>query len=251
MSKSKGNVVDPDKIIDQYGADTARLFILFAAPPVKDLEWSDQGVEGCFRFLKRVWTIFDHFLETVKDAKGSLPGPDENLAKELRELRRQTHIAIKRVTDDIQTRLQFNTAIAATMEFVNHLYSFQKWWDARKETGETDKTIVREAMESLVLLLAPFSPHIAEEMWYLLGNNESANKSNWPAYDEELIRAEEILIVLQVNGKVRHKISVPENISEEELKTKSLEEPKVLEWIRDKTVKKVVVVPKRLVNIVV
>ncbi|MCH8208084.1 MAG: leucine--tRNA ligase, partial [Nitrospinae bacterium] len=251
MSKSKGNVVDPDKIIDQYGADTARLFILFAAPPVKDLEWSDQGVEGCFRFLKRAWRIFDHFLNTVKEVNSPLPGPEEDIIKPLRELRRQTHITIKRVTKDIQIRLQFNTAIAAIMEFVNHLYGFQKWQDEQKEKGGADKAVIREAMESLVLLLSPFSPHIAEEMWSLLGNSETVSKSDWPTYDEELIRTEEILIVLQVNGKVRAKFSVAENISEEELKARALKEPKALEWIGGKEVKKVVVAPKRLVNIVV
>ena len=251
MSKSKGNVVDPDKIIDQYGADTARLFILFAAPPVKDLEWSDQGVEGCFRFLKRAWRIFDHFLNTVKEVNSPLPGPEEDIIKPLRELRRQTHITIKRVTKDIQIRLQFNTAIAAIMEFVNHLYGFQKWQDEQKAKGGADKAVIREAMESLVLLLSPFSPHIAEEMWSLLGNSETVSKSDWPTYDEELIRTEEILIVLQVNGKVRAKFSVAENISEEELKARALKEPKALEWIGGKEVKKVVVAPKRLVNIVV
>ena len=251
MSKSKGNVVDPDRIIERYGADTARLFILFAAPPVKGLEWSDQGVEGCFRFLKRVWRIFGHFQAVAKDGESQVPGAPEDLPKELRELRRQTHITIKRVTDDVETRLQFNTAIAATMEFVNHLYGFQKWHDNNKNSGAADKAVIREAMQALVLLLAPFAPHIAEEMWSLLGNSDTVNNSAWPEYDDELIRAEEILIVLQVNGKVRHRISVAENIDDDELKALSLRDPRILEWTQDKAVKKVIVVPKRLVNIVV
>jgi leucyl-tRNA synthetase len=251
MSKSKGNVVDPDQIIEKYGADTARLFILFAAPPVKGLEWSDQGVEGCFRFLKRAWRIFDHFLPFAKEQQVSVPDPTDDISKELRELRRQTHITIKRVTDDIEKRLQFNTAIAAIMEYVNHLYSFQKWWDDLKSPNETDKAVVREAMQSLVLLISPFAPHIAEEMWSLLGNSDTVIKSTWPNFSDELIRSEEILIVLQINGKVRHKISVPENIDKDELQTLALNDPKVLDWTQDKPVKKVIVVPKKLVNIVI
>ena len=251
MSKSKGNVVDPDQIIEKYGADTARLFILFAAPPVKGLEWSDQGVEGCFRFLKRTWRVFDHFLPFAKDSKIQSNDSAKDIAKELRELRRQTHVTIKRVTDDIETRLQFNTAIAAIMEYVNHLYVFQKWWDENKTVTDTDKAVVREAMQSLVLLVSPFAPHIAEEMWFLLGNADTIIKSAWPDFSEDLIRSEEILIVLQVNGKVRHKISVPENIDDEKLKSISLKDPRVLEWTQDKTIKKVIVVPKRLVNIVI
>jgi leucyl-tRNA synthetase len=249
MSKAKGNVVDPDGLIEKFGVDTARLFMLFAAPPTKSLEWSDQGVEGGFRFLKRVWRIFMSFLDNVGEA-GPLPDPSVELAKELKELRRQTHLTIRRVTEDNQTRIQFNTAIAGIMEFVNHLYAFKEWWDKNDPQG-SDKAIVKEAVESLVLLLAPYAPHIADEMWSLLGHEETTNKAKWPSYNEELCRADEILIVVQVNGKVRQKISVPEAISDENLKAQSLEDPKVQEWTRDKEIKKVIVVPKKLVNIVV
>ena len=163
MSKSKGNVVDPDEIIKNYGADTARIFILFAAPPVKDLEWSDQGVEGCFRFLKRVWRIFSEFLDLIKTAAP----PDENFStsiNELKELRRITHVTIRRVTEDIEKRMQFNTAIAAIMELVNHLYHFKEWKDKQSEEKEDIQAVIREAMETLILLLSPFAPHIAHEM---------------------------------------------------------------------------------------
>lgn len=248
MSKSKGNVVDPDHIIEKYGADTARLFILFAAPPVKDLEWSDQGVEGSSRFLKRTWRIFDEFVEEIRTA----PQPPQSIQEpELRELRRQTHITIKRVTDDVETRLQFNTAIAAIMEFINHLYTFREWWNSATTHSDTERAIAKEAIESLVLVLSLFAPHIAEEMWSALGYKETLNKTPWPKYNEELIRAEEILIVVQVNGKVRQKVTVPEGIGEEDLKQLILEDPKIKNLVGGAAVKKLIVVPKKLVNIVV
>ncbi|GJL79020.1 MAG: leucine--tRNA ligase [Nitrospinaceae bacterium] len=249
MSKSKGNVVDPDDIINNYGADTARLFILFAAPPVKDLDWSDKGVEGCSRFLKRVWRICAEFLPDIKKA-GPLPGPGADLAKELKELRRITHITIKRVTEDIQNRTQFNTAIAATMELVNHLYLFREWWSASGKQEADGKSVVREAIDTLVLMLSPFAPHIAEEIGSLIGYSQSVGKTVWPVYEEALIQAEEVLIVIQVNGKVRHKITVPIEMSDEELKSHSLKDPKIQELTHGKEIKKIIVVPKKLINIV-
>ncbi|TDJ50362.1 MAG: leucine--tRNA ligase [Nitrospina sp.] len=250
MSKSKGNVVDPDYIIERYGADTARLFILFAAPPVKDLEWSDRGVEGASRFLKRVWRVLQDNLEIVRQV--SQPAdPSAKLAKELKELRRFTHITIKRVTVDIETRIQFNTAIAAIMEFVNHLYAFREWWQSAKNHGDTDRALLKEAVEALILLLAPFAPHIADEMWSQLGHDTLVHQAQWPAYQEECLRTDEIEIVIQVNGKVRQKLSVPAGIADEDLKARSLKDPRILEWTQDKPVKKVIVVPKKLVNIVV
>ena len=254
MSKSKGNVVDPDHIIVRYGADTARLFILFAAPPTKQLEWSDQGVEGGSRFLKRVWRLFDemvNFLRAMpidKEYPGDL---SEDLPKELKELRRQIHTAIKRVTEDIDKRMQFNTAIAAIMEFVNYLYAFREWWDKHKEPPILGFLLLREAIETLILLLAPFAPHIAEEMWERMGNPGTTHQTAWPEYNDEFLKADEIEIVVQVNGKVRQKLSVPAGIDEESLKVKSLEDPRIQEWTNGKEVKKVIVVPKKLINIVV
>ena len=248
MSKSKGNVVDPDEIISNYGADTARVFILFAAPPVKDLEWSDQGVEGCSRFLKRVWRIFGEFMEETKTV--TLPG--ESFASsvlEIKALRRMTHITIRRVTDDIETRMQFNTAIAAIMELVNHLFSLREWWSNNRD--EAARMAMREALETLILTLSPFAPHIAEEMAEKMGLAKTMGQWTWPKYKEKLTQTDDILIVLQVNGKVRHKISVTSDISEEDLKTRSLEDPKIKDWTQDKEIKKVIVIPKKLVNIVV
>ncbi|UCD11760.1 MAG: leucine--tRNA ligase [Nitrospinaceae bacterium] len=244
MSKSKGNVVDPDEIINAYGADTARLFILFAAPPVKDLEWSDHGVEGCSRFLKRVWRIFNEFLDDIRAARP--PEPGEPLARELAELRRRTHITIKRVTDDIQTRMQFNTAIAAIMELINQLYTLRDGWSELKNQSGAAGAVL-EALETTITLLCPFAPHIAAEMAELLGHKEGAS---WPAYDEALLQADELLIVIQVNGKVRQKITVNANITEQDLKARSLEDPKIAELVESKAIKKVIVVPKKLVNIV-
>jgi leucyl-tRNA synthetase len=249
MSKSKGNVVDPDDIINNYGADTARLFILFAAPPVKDLDWSDQGVEGCFRFLKRVWRICADFLPEVQTSQ-SAQEPDADQAKELKELRRKTHITIKRVTEDIQNRTQFNTAIAATMELTNHLYAFREGWAASDKHADHEKFVVKEAIETLILMLSPFGPHMAEEVWSLLGHVQSIGQTPWPAYDEALIQSEEVLIVIQVNGKVRHKITVSADMSEEELKSLALKDPKIQESIQGKEVRKIIVVPKKLINIV-
>jgi len=250
MSKSKGNVVDPDEIIQNYGADTARLFILFAAPPAKDLEWNSQGVEGCYRFLKRVWRIFDDFLSDIKQA-GSIPKGYETDSKELRDLRRITHVTIGRVTDDIQTRMQFNTAIAAVMEFVNHLYAFRDSWVLLKDNSDNARAIVRESFDTLILLLSPFAPHIAEEMWSLLGHETSIVQVEWPVFNKDFTTAEELLIVVQLNGKVRQRITVSASASQEDIKRLALNDSKIKEQTKDQEIKKVIVVPGKLVNIVV
>ncbi len=250
MSKSKGNVVDPDEIIKKYGADTARVFMLFAAPPVKDLEWSNQGIEGCSRFLKRVWRIFGDLNEEIKNVK--LPGESySNTVPEIKALRRMTHITIRRVTNDIETRMQFNTAIAAIMELVNHLFSFKEWWKNKNNQDEAARMALREALETMILTLSPFAPHITEEMGSKIGFSKTLDQKTWPQYNDALTQTDELLIVLQVNGKVRQKISVESDISDEDLKTRSLEDAKIQEWTRGKDIKKVIVIPKKLVNIVV
>ena len=249
MSKSKGNVVDPDEIIQNYGADTARLFILFAAPPAKDLEWNSQGVEGCYRFLKRVWRIFDDFLSDIKQA-GSIPKGYETDSKELRELRRITHVTIGRVTDDIQIRMQFNTAIAAVMEFVNHLYAFRDSW-LLKDNSDGARVIVRESFDTLILLLSPFAPHIAEEMWSLLGHETSIVQVAWPVFNKDFTTTEELLIVVQLNGKVRQRITVSASASQEDIKSLALNDSKIKEQTKGQEIKKVIMVPGKLVNIVV
>jgi len=250
MSKSKGNVVDPDEIIQSYGADTARLFILFAAPPTKDLEWSNQGVEGCYRFLKRVWRIFHDFLDDIK-CVDTIHEDYETDSKELRELRRVTHVTIRRVTDDIQTRMQFNTAISAIMEFVNYLYTFRGSWDLTKDNTNGAIPLVRESFNTLILLLSPFAPHIAEEMWSLLDHKTSVVQVEWPVFNKKFTITEELLIVIQLNGKVKQRINVSASASQEDIKSLALSDSKIREQIKGKEIKKVIIVPGKLVNIVV
>ncbi|MBI4971061.1 MAG: leucine--tRNA ligase [Candidatus Omnitrophica bacterium] len=235
MSKSKGNVVSPDALIGKFGADTVRLYTLFIGPPEKDAEWNDRGVEGSYRFLGRLW----RFVTQVGDWKISGEGSVSS-----KELRRQTHEIIKKVTDDLEGDFHFNTAVSSIMELVNSCYQFEA------KTPE-DKSILREAAEILVLLSAPFVPHIAEELWQGLGHKKSVFRESWPTYDSAALSRDEIEIVIQVLGRVRARMTVPANISEEDLKKKVLEDKKVQEWLDGKTVKKAIVVPKKLVNLVV
>jgi leucyl-tRNA synthetase len=261
MSKSKKNVVDPEHLIATYGADTARLFSLFAAPPEKDLEWSDAGVEGASRFLGRVWRLVSDLSERGSAETSPLRTPQAlpalnkassaggDAVKRVQELRRLTHRTIRKVTEDIEREFQFNTAIAALMEFVNGLYKFTA---GTKEAGNAaDAPALREAIDSLLLMLAPFAPHIAEELWVLTGHATSLARQSWPAYNAALIQEEVLTIPVQVNGKVRSKLSVPAEWSKEQVLKASLEDAKVGEWIKGKTIKNKVYVDKRLVNIVV
>jgi len=246
MSKSKGNVVDPDDMIKKYGADTTRLFILFAAPPERDLEWSDQGIEGSYRFLNRVWRIVNEMLPLISKAKAVQSISQSNGM--VREILRQTHITIKRVTEDIEDNFHFNTAISALMEFVNFLSSI------KIQDYQSDKNFVsalRNAIEKLLILLSPFTPHICEELWEKLGYKRSIIKEPWPSWDKELIKINEIEVVIQVNGKVRSKMVVPVDITEDELKQKALEDSRIKDYTGNRTVKKIIVIPGRLVNIVI
>ena len=242
MSKSKGNVVDPDALITRYGADTARLFSLFAAPPEKDLDWSDQGVEGSFRFLNRVWKLVDDLLPAVGNA-GLLKS--DGLSSEAGELRRSVHKAIRKVTEDIEGRFHFNTAIAAVMELVNGIQSFEP------KNDPANAPVLREALESVVLMLAPFVPHVAAELWERLGHGEDPEHTGWPAFDPAAAEDEELLIVVQVNGKLRGKVTVPATASEGDVRTAALADARVQPYLEGKDVKKVIVVPGKLVNIVV
>nr|WP_281273649.1 leucine--tRNA ligase [Biomaibacter acetigenes] len=235
MSKSLGNIVSPEDIIDRYGADTARLFILFASPPERDLEWSDQGVEGSFRFLQRVWRLIDELSERLND--------ENTGAKAEGDVRRLVHKTIKKVTDDVAERFNFNTAISAIMEMVNGLYAYKE----QKISG----SVIKEAVENLLLLLAPFAPHMTEELWEKLGKKESIHLMPWPKYDIEAMVEEEIEIVVQVNGKVKGKVSLPAEATDEEMKQAALSNEKVLPHIEGKNVVKVITVPRKLVNIVV
>ncbi|HHW43902.1 MAG TPA: leucine--tRNA ligase [Desulfotomaculum sp.] len=243
MSKSRGNVVSPEDIVATYGADTARLFILFAAPPERDLEWSDQGVEGCYRFLNRVWRLV---ASVAGELKGAPSRPAGKVVGVNREMRRLTHLTIKKVTEDIGNRFNFNTAVSAIMELVNGLYQY-------KELPATDRepAVLREAVEHLLILLAPFAPHITEELWEVTGHRESIHKQPWPEYDPEAIVEEEITIVVQINGRVRERVVVPADITPARMQEVVLAQPRVQKLVEGKKIVKTIPVPGKLVNIVV
>jgi leucyl-tRNA synthetase len=244
MSKSKGNVVDPDLLIERYGADTSRLFSLFAAPPEKDLDWSDQGVEGANRFLNRLWRFVFQHRDTLLRATSD-PSQRE-LPPVLRELRRQIHRTIKKVTEDIEGRYHFNTAIASIMELYNALSLIARDELAREETA----ALVKNGLETIVVLLYPFVPHMASELWENLGHQEGLDGVRWPEYSYEALEEEELLIVIQVDGRVRGRITVPADAGEEFIEKMALADPKVGDFIRGKNIRRVVQVPRRLVNIV-
>ena len=240
MSKSKGNIISPEEIVGKYGADTARLFILFAAPPERDLEWNDQAVEGCYRFLNRVWRIVESFVTS----QGTLANDGQfgQMSKEDKEMRRLVHTTIKRVTEDAGNRFNFNTAISAIMELVNGMYHY-------KDNGK-NKAVIAEAVESLILLLAPFTPHVTEELWQAIGKNDSVHKQSWPAVDAKALVVDEVTVVIQINGKVRDKLVIAVDMDKMEVEKLALSQPKIVEQLAGETPKKVVVIPNKLVNIV-
>ncbi|MGD0169540.1 MAG: leucine--tRNA ligase [Smithella sp.] len=245
MSKSLKNVIDPDYLIKTYGADTARIFCLFAAPPEKDLEWSDQGVEGSFRFLGRLWRIIEEYLEDIK-AVEPLSG-SVDLEGELKALRRKTHQTIRKVTIDIEDRFHFNTAISAVMELVNTVYQI-------KRPASDDKmalSAVREALEAAVVLLVPIVPHITEEIWQLLGHKNLVSDMPWPQFDPAIASEEEMTIVVQINGKLRSRMTVAVDEDPEKIKTNALTDEKIKAMTKETKVLKVIYVPKKLVNIVI
>lgn len=243
MSKSLGNVVSPEEILSKYGADTARLFILFAAPPERELEWSDQGVEGSFRFLNRIWRIVQAF-ETVLEQKVT-EYDYSNLSKADKDLRRVLHGSIKKVTNDIETRFNFNTAISTMMELVNALYAY------KEAVKEPNAGLVYEAISDLIKMMSPFVPHITEELWRgAIDANSSVHEQSWPECDEEALKVDNVEIVLQVNGKVRGRLTVPAEATKEELEKIAMADANVQAHIGDATVRKVICVPGRLVNIV-
>ena len=245
MSKSLKNVVDPDYLVKEYGADTARIFCLFAAPPEKDLEWSEQGVDGSFRFLSRLWRIVDEYLEDIKKVE-PLSGAME-LEGDLKALRRKTHQTIRKVSIDIEDRFHFNTAISAVMELVNTLYQLK-----RPESSDTIAlSAVREALEAAIVLLTPIVPHITEELWQLLGHNHLVSDVSWPEFDSAIASEEEMTIVVQINGKLRSRMTVPVDEREEIIKADALADEKIKSMTAGMQIKKVIYVPKKLVNIVV
>jgi leucyl-tRNA synthetase len=243
MSKSKGNVVDPDDMIQKFGADALRLYVMFVAPPEKEIEWSDAGLEGSWRFLARVWRLADSLAETIGGE--GIPAPSTfELNDAERALRRKTHETIKRVTADLD-KVHLNTPVSSMMELVNELYAFGG------PTGGSAISVLKEAVESLVRMLSPFTPHMAEELWEMLGHKGGIDEAGWPVYDEAVAKPQQIVVPIQINGKVRARLTVPAGTSEQELRELALSDPQVRPHLEGKNVKKVVVAGGKLVSIVV
>jgi leucyl-tRNA synthetase len=268
MSKSKGNVVDPDQMIANYGADTLRLYEMFVAPPEKEIEWTDSGLEGSFRFLTRVWRLVTGLCPVLVGAPRGVLGTttlneDEGKVGDAdtghRALRRKTHVTIRRVSSDLDPRVHLNTAVSALMELVNDLYAFCErqglapygGQDAPVHVPVGTTAVLAESVEALVLMLSPFAPHLCEELWERLGHDGGLVTEPWPRFDSEVARADEIVVPVQINGKLRARLKVAAGVSKEALRAAALAEPGVQTYTAGKTVKRVVVVPGKLVNIVV
>jgi leucyl-tRNA synthetase len=242
MSKSKGNVVSPDDVCERYGADSLRVYEMFVAPFEDNVQWNDEGINGSFRFINRLWRWGTAALSEYQSNRTYPTHPSESS----RRIRRKLHQTIRKVSADLDG-FRFNTAIAALMELVNDLYAYRPI----EGSPSADGAIVSEAMESLVLLMAPFTPHLSDELWERLGHPGSTYRANWPNYDESVAADEEITLVIQVNGKLRDRLTVPADTTDEAIKQMALANEKVTEMLNGKQVKNVVVVPKRLVNVVI
>jgi len=259
MSKSKGNVVDPDDMLQKYGADALRLYVMFVAPPEKEVEWSDAGLEGSFRFLIRVWRIVDHWVETIGGEGIPACGPDGSHAE--RSLRRKTHDTIRRVTVDIEDRMHLNTAVSSLMELVNELYAFSETTGhgapsrAERPAGQIERpqtiAVLREAIDALVLMISPFAPHMAEELWSMLGHAGGLAAAQWPSFDAAVAKEDVIEVPVQINGKVRSRINAPADASEDEMRDLALADAVVKNHLQGKTIRKVVVAKGKLVSVVV
>ena len=245
MTKSKKNVVDPNVLLEKYGADTTRLFCLFAAPPERDLEWSEQGVDGGYRFLNRVWRLFTNWIPHV-DKIRPFEGGNDLAADAARDLYRKIHQTIKRVSKDIEDRFHFNTAISGVMELYNAMSAYEPE-DQEKET----LAVMRLAMETVVLLLSPIVPHFAEELWQALGHDHSILQETWPTFSESALEKDELVIVVQVNGKLRSRFTIGADTDDETIKKQALADERVQKFIEGQSIKKTIVVKKKLVNIVV
>jgi leucyl-tRNA synthetase len=252
MSKSKKNAVDPIEMINIHGADALRLFVLFSGPPDKDKEWSDTGFEGASRYLQRVWRIAYKWRSRIVEA-----GPESGISAEQkltdyqRKLRRRTHQIIRSITENFEERLHLNTCISSLMELTNEIYSFDQSVEKTHGSTEVDHKVLREAIESLIAMLAPFAPHVAEEMWESYGHSESLAATNWPESNPELAREEEIEVAVQVNGKLQSRIFASPDASEAQLREAALRDEKVRATTEGRDVVKVVVIPRRLVNVVI
>ena len=239
MSKSKNNGIDPQEVIEQYGADTVRLFIMFTSPPEQTLEWSDSGVEGAHRFLRRVWKLAADFA----GQQGDVAADFSSLNSAQKTLRREVHKTIAKVSDDIGRRNTFNTAIAAIMELMNHLGK------ASMKSAE-DKAVMKEALQAVVLMLTPITPHMCHELWQSIGNGKAVEDTLWPQVDNSALVEDEKLIIVQVNGKLRGKITVAADATQDQVQEIGLAEENVAKFIDGKTVRKVIYVPGKLLNIV-
>jgi leucyl-tRNA synthetase len=244
MSKSLGNVVDPTEIVNKYGADTVRLFILFAAPPQNDLDWSERGVEGSSRFLGRVWRYVVDNLAALKTNGGRVVPMSELNEPALRDFKRKIHATVRDVTRDIEEEKQFNTAIARLMELTNAMYSFNA-------AGDAADGLRSEAACVLLNCLSPFCPHITEELWEMLGHSDMLSLYPWPEADEKALVRDSVTIVVQINGKVRAKLDMEAGLSKDELEKKVMSDPTISDRVAGKEIVKTIVVPDRLVNIVV
>ena len=240
MSKSIGNVVSPEEIIKKYGADTARLFILFAAPPDRELDWSDAGVEGSYRFLNRVYRL----VYEVTEKYAEIPETFTVSGSADKSLNYMLNAAIKKVSEDVGGKFSFNTAISSIMELVNEMYKY-------KEGDNVNVGLLGKAVKDLILILSPFTPHICEEMWAHIGRTESVTNMSWPEFDPSALIKDEVEIVVQINGKLKDKLSVPNNMDKAELEEMTMNSEKVQALLEGKTVVKVIVVPNKLLNIVV
>ncbi|MGE4413014.1 MAG: class I tRNA ligase family protein, partial [Candidatus Caldatribacteriota bacterium] len=247
MSKSKGNVVTPKNIFNQYGVDATRLMILFASPPELDMEWSEKGMEGASRFLNRVWRMVRQYRKIFQEHNQFNDSHNRVTSKEFKELERKTHQTIKKVTMDIEERFHFNTAISAIMELVNELYSFKIKFI---QINEQERLILKDTIENIIKLLSPIVPHFSEELWQETGHNQSIYFEPWPEFNPHLLKEEEVLIVVQVNGKLRDKLMVASDSSEEIIRKKVMELPKIQKWIAGKKIDNMIYVPGKLVNIV-
>jgi leucyl-tRNA synthetase len=258
MSKSKGNVVDPDAMVVKYGADALRLYVMFVAPPEKEIEWSDAGLEGSFRFLARAWRLVDQLIPALTASGVPAPGAVA-LGDDERAVRRKTHDTIRRVSGDLYPRVHLNTAISAVMELVNELYLFCDRAGAlatgRREAvaalRPSTAAVLKEALEALVLMLSPFAPHMVEELWERLGHEGGVVAAGWPSFDPDVAKAEEVVVPVQVNGKLRSRLTVPADATEEQLRNLALADPAVQAHTKDRRVAKVVIAKGKLVNVVV
>jgi leucyl-tRNA synthetase len=250
-------------MIEKYGADALRLYVMFVAPPEKEIEWTEAGLEGSWRFLARVWRLVDQLAETIGGE--GIPAPAElDLDDGERALRRKTHETIKRVTLDLDPRVHLNTAVSSLMELVNELYAFcarseflriGREADQAETVGQSERAgtvaVLKEAVEALVRMLSPFTPHMAEELWEMLGHTGGIVAAGWPEFDEAVAKAEEIVVPVQVNGKLRARLTVPADTADDRLRELALAEPAVQRHLEGKTVRKVVVAGGRLISIVV